>query len=450
MDRFALAPAAIFDGERLRKAHAVVVEGERVVGVEAVGALPEGMEVRQLPGCTLLPGLIDCHVHLSDWMLPGFLAAGVTAVRDTGNDPAWILRRRERTKSDPMAGPDILCCGPLLDGESAFWPRIGRPHADPAAIRRSIDEMSERGVDAVKLYVHLTTEQIGAAATQADRRGLPLLAHLGPSVDLATAVSAGVREVQHLTGCVHHVEGWRTDTEAVTDSAASLAKAGVVQCPTLVVWDRLCRLNDAAFRHDRRHEWVHPEIAAVWQRFPHRTGDVTDRLDRQRSVNTMKRVLGALAAAGCTVVAGSDAPFPHLVPGFSLHDELSLLVDAGLEPAAALASATSVAADVLGLDDAGRIRPGSVANMVAVGGDPLDDICVLSDVRLVLRRGQVVDFEALAANASRLFSRAPEDPFSRLMIDFAKPAGGRSQRNAVACGYRKPPSSTRCSAPEGL
>lgn len=422
--RWALAPDALFDGERLRRAHAVVVEGERVVGVEAVGALPDGMEVRQLPGCTLLPGLIDCHTHLSDWMLPAFLAAGVTAVRDTGNDPVWILDRRERTRADPMAGPDILCCGPLLDGDSAFWPRIGRPHADAAAIRRSIDEMAERGVDAVKLYVHLTTEQIGAAATQADRHGLPLLAHLGPSVDLATAVSAGVREVQHLTGCVHHVEGWRTNVDEVAASAASLAAGGVAQCPTLVVWDRLCRLNDTAFRHDRRDRWVHPDIAALWQRFPHRTGEVTDRLDRQRSVNTMKRVLGALAGAGCTVVAGSDAPFPHLVPGFSLHDELSLLVDAGLDPAAAMASATSVAADHLGLSDHGRIRPGSLADMVAVSGDPLADICVLSDVRLVLRRGRVVDFEALATAAAEEFARPPEDPFSRLMIDFAEPPSG--------------------------
>ena len=421
MDRFALAPAALFDGERRREAHAVVIEGERVVGVEAVGALPEGMDVRRLDGCTLLPGLIDCHTHISDWMLPAFLAAGVTTVRDTGNDPAWILDRRERTRSDPMAGPDILCCGPLLDGDSAFWPRIGRPHADAAAIRRSVDEMAERGADAVKLYVHLTTEQIGAAASQADRRGLPLLAHLGSSVDLATAVSAGVREVQHLTGCVHHVDGWRTNVDQVAASAASLAAAGVVQCPTLVVWDRLCRLGDTAFRHDRRDRWVHPEIAAVWERFPHRTGEVTDRLDRQRSVNTMKRALGALAGAGCTIVAGSDAPFPHLVPGFSLHDELSMLVDAGLDPAAALASATSVAAGQLGLAGAGRIRPGSVADMVAVGGDPLDDICVLSDVRLVLRRGRIVDFDALAATAAAMFSRPLDDPFSRLMIDFAEP-----------------------------
>ncbi len=330
MDRFALAPSALFDGERLRQAHAVVVDGGRIAGIAPVGALPEEMEVRWLPGCTLLPGLIDCHTHISDWMLPGFLAAGVTTVRDTGND-------------------------------------------------------------------------------------------------LATAVAAGVREVQHLTGCVHHVEGWRTDTDAVTASAASLAAAGVVQCPTLVVWDRLCRLNDTAFRHDRRDRWVHPEIASVWQRFPHRTGEVTDRLDRQRSVNTMKRVVGALAGAGSRIVAGSDAPFPHLVPGFSLHDELSLLVDAGLAPAAALATATSVAADVLSLGDAGRIRPGAVADMVAVGGNPLDDICVLSDVRLVLRRGRVVDLEALAATAAEAFSRSPEDPFSRLMIDFAKPAGGGSR-----------------------
>ena len=412
-------------GVRECAAHAVVVEGERIAGVVPVGGLPEGMEVRRLDGCTLLPGLIDCHTHLSDWMLPAFLAAGVTAVRDTGNDPAWILDRRERTRADPMAGPDILCCGPLLDGDSAFWPHIGRPHADAAAIRRSVDEMAERGADAVKLYVHLTTEQIGAAATQADRRGLPLLAHLGSVGGPGHGgLGRGAR------GAAPH--GLRPPRRGVADQRGrggrvcrlARRRRRVVQCPTLVVWDRLCRLNDAAFRHDRRDRWVHPDIARVWERFPHRTGEVTDRLDRQRSVNTMKRVLGALAGAGCTVIAGSDAPFPHLVPGFSLHDELSLLVDAGLEPAAALASATSVAADRLGLADAGRIRPGSIADMVAVDGDPLDDIRVLSDVRLVLRRGCTVDFDALAATAAEAFARPPEDPFSQLMIDFAKPAAG--------------------------
>ena len=204
-------------------------------------------------------------------------------------------RHRKRPGVDPPAprahpnptrwpAPTSSAAARCWTATSAFWPQIGRPHTDAAAIRRSVDEMAERGADAVKLYVHLTTEQIGAAATQADRRNLPLLAHLGPSVDLATAVSAGVREVQHLTGCVHHVEGWRTNVDEVAASAASLATAGVAQCPTLVVWDRLCRLNDTAFRHDRRDRWVHPDdrrgLAALPA--PHRRGRRPPRPPAQR------------------------------------------------------------------------------------------------------------------------------------------------------------------------
>lgn len=419
---WALAPDAVWDGEQLLEGCAVLVEGERIAAVGPADEMPKGAAVERLDGCTLLPGLIDCHVHLADWMLPGFLAAGVTTVRDTGNRLDWILERRARTAADPASGPRILCCGPVLDGKKVNWPSIARGCCDEREATAAVEELAEAGVDAVKLYVNLTGGQIAAAVRRAGDLGLPVLAHLG-SIDALAAAAAGVGEIEHLSGCIHHVEGGgRPDAGSASRWAAAFLEAGVVLCPTLVVWDRLSRVNDAIFYNDRRARWVHPAVRAAWRRFPHRTSDPAERLARQAAAVAMKRTLRRLHEEGCRIIAGSDAPWPGLVPGFSLHDELALMVDAGMPPRAALAAATSGAADALGLGGAtGRIRPGLAADLLAVEGDPTSDITALSEVRNVVRMGALLDKDALAEAARAAFDRAPSSPVSRLMIDFSPP-----------------------------
>lgn len=418
----ALAADAVWDGGRLREDCAVLVEGGRIADVLPADGIPAGASVKRLEGCTLLPGLIDCHVHLADWMLPGFLAAGVTTVRDTGNRLDWILERRARTAADPASGPRILCCGPVLDGEKVNWPSIGRGHRGVREMAASVEELAAAGVDAVKLYVNLRKDQIEAAVRRAGEAGLPVLAHLG-SVDALAAAAAGVGEIEHLSGCVHHVEGGgRPDGGRVSRWAAAFLEAGVVLCPTLVVWDRLSRVNDAVFANDRRARWVHPDIRAAWRRFPHRTSDPAERTARQAAAAAMRGTLGRLYEEGCRIIAGSDTPWPGLVPGFSLHDELSLMVDAGMPARAALAAATSGAADALGLGGVtGRIRAGLAADLLAVEGDPTADITLLSEVRGVVRRGALLDLRALEAAARSAFAEAPSSPISRLMYEYAPP-----------------------------
>lgn len=418
----ALVPDAVWDGGRRLEARAVLIEGGRIAGLPPAEQIPAGAAVTRLEGCTLLPGLIDCHVHLADWMLPGFLAAGVTTVRDTGNRLDWILERRARTAADPASGPRILCCGPVLDGEKVNWPLIGRGHRGVRETAASVEELAAAGVDAVKLYVNLRKDQIEAAVRRAGEVGVPVLAHLG-SVDALAAAEAGVGEIEHLSGCVHHVEGGgRPDGGRAARWAAAFLEAGVVLCPTLVVWDRLSRVNDAVFANDRRARWVHPGIRAAWRRFPHRTSDPAERTARQAAAAAMRGTLGRLYEEGCLIIAGSDTPWPGLVPGFSLHDELSLMVDAGMPAGAALAAATSGAADALGLGGVtGRIRAGLAADLLAVEGDPTADITLLSEVRGVVRMGALLDLRALEAAARSSFAEAPSSPISRLMYAYAPP-----------------------------
>lgn len=412
-DRWVLIPERIWDGDRIIEGHALVIEGDRIASVEP--GPPSGVRRVEVQG-TAIPGLIDSHVHLADWMFPGLLAAGVTTVRDTGNRLDWILERRRRTAENPASGPTILCTGPLLDGEQAWWPVVGRSHADAEAMRMSVRELAASGVDAVKLYVNVTPAQIEAAVETARGLGLRVLAHLGVS-SLADALAGGVGELEHLSGCVHHVDGPTAPAGETAAIAERLLGAGTTLCPTLVVWDRLATVNDMVFLNDTRREWVHPGILDAWSRFPHRTVSPEERLARQGSAVAMKSILQELHAAGCRIIAGSDAPWPNIVPGFGLHDELALMVDAGLRPADALAAATVHAAAALGVgDQVGALLPGYRADVVVVGPDPLVDILALADIRLVVRAGKPLEVDDLRRRMGS-FGGWADDPVSQLMLD---------------------------------
>lgn len=417
--RWALVPDRIWDGRRSLEGHALVIDGDRIASIEP--GETAGVRRVEVQG-TAIPGLIDSHVHLADWMLPGLLAAGVTTVRDTGNRLDWILERRRRTSEDPLSGPTILCTGPLLDGAQAWWPGIGRPHADVDAIRMSVRELATAGVDAVKLYVNVTPAQIAAAVETAREAGLDVLAHLGIS-SLSDALEGGVAELEHLSGCVHHVDGPTAPAGETAAIADRLVLAGTTLCPTLVVWDRLASVNDMVFVNDRRREWVHPGVLEAWSRFPHRTVIAEERLARQESAVAMKSILRALHAAGCRIIAGSDAPWPNIIPGFGLHDELALMVDAGLRPVDALETATVNAAAALGIgDEVGSLAPGFRADVVVVGADPLVDILSLADIRLVVRAGIPLEMGDARRRVGE-FEGWASDPVSELMLSQAAVPG---------------------------
>jgi imidazolonepropionase-like amidohydrolase len=380
------------------------------------GRLPRGVERVPLPGCTVLPGLIDAHVHFCDWMRPGFLAAGVTTVRDTGNDAEWILDRKRFAQQNPLESPDILCCGPLMDGPQPHWPIMGRGHADRVAMRDSVTSLIQSGVDAIKLYVNIEREQVTAAVRAAHRRGVHVLAHLG-RFTAQEAVRMGVNEIEHLTGC--ELAWTETEAKSLEKLSRRLLAKGIVMCPTLVVWDRLGRVCEPAFACDSRLEWVHPAFRKAWDYYPTRSGGVAPRLDLQRRVPAMKRSLAMMQERGIPIIAGSDSPFPWLVPGFSLHDELALMVDAGIKSLDALKAATSQAARVLRIDkDVGTVERGKRADLIAVEGDPTQDITAVTRVRQVFRRGVPLSQDALRRAARRLFQQPPDDPVSRAILSF--------------------------------
>jgi len=417
MNDYALVADRVWDGtaDTAQVGIAVMIHDDRIADLIPHESLSPTLPQVELPGCTLIPGLMDAHVHYSAVMGPAFLAAGVTTIRDVGNDLDWILRQRELSKGDLARGPGIVCCGQLLDGSPAHWQRMGRPHSNTDELRASVREHVARGVDQIKLYAHLDLEMVRAGVDEAHGLKKFVVAHLGVAVE--DAAVAGLDEFEHLSGCA---VAWRSATQDEDDTAIDvLLQHNVVIDPTFVVWDRLGRILDRALHHDARRIWAHPCHCDIWNRYVSRFEAPAGRLRLQEAMPHLKRFLRRAHERGVVIALGTDTPFPHLIPGFSVHDELAMYADAGLRPIDALRSATSVNAKVLGVAArTGKIEAGLMADLVAIRGNPCERIDDISNVVLVIREGRRLEIEQLLAAMQEAAANAPDDPITNDLLDY--------------------------------
>jgi imidazolonepropionase-like amidohydrolase len=392
----------------------VVVRAGRIKAITAgdpQGAAPAGRQI-DASGRTLIPGLIDAHVHVTDWSLPLFLRYGVTTVRDLHNDPAYILPLARRDVPDR---PRIVAAGALLDGPGSFW-RDARIVSTVAEARTAVREQIASGAAVIKVYTRLHVALIDAIVQEARARGVPVAAHLGKTTALGAA-RAGVSSIEHLSGIAEAASdepgrllaahddflgGWtaferewpRLDPVRLDEVARVLRANGVVLVPTLALHEAFSRLADTDLHRD-------PALAGVPARVLDTEWDPADIMGRahwtpdtmrefKRALPVLERFVASYVRMGGRVVAGTDTPQQFVVPGASLHRELQLYVAGGLAPAAALKTATVDAADLVGLGDRiGKVDPGMDADLVLLDADPLADIAATLRVRLVVRGGVV-------------------------------------------------------------
>jgi imidazolonepropionase-like amidohydrolase len=408
VQRTVITPGRLLDvvsGELLRE-RAVVVEGERVVDVCAVADAPaEGPERLDLPGYTLLPGLVDCHAHLvgepdsgrgyaelltrtgAQEALAGVrnardtLHAGFTTVRDVGTFRAFVdVALRDAIEAGWVEGPRMQVAGAYVTSSGGGGDVTGlAPDVDavvPAElrlgvadsvdeVRRAVRRVLHGGADLVKVIAtgavmtsggvpgapELSEDEIRAAVEEAALYGAAVAAHAHGAEGIKRAVRAGVRSVEH---------GSLMDDEGVELMAA---------CGTFLVADVYC--GDYIAEVGRAKGWD-PEIL--------RKNDETTQSQRDAFARCVK--------AGVRIAFGTDSGiYPH---GWNAR-QLAYQVRCGQSPLDALRSATLWAAELLGWSDRiGRVAPGFLADLVAVAGDPLDDVRLLEDVRLVVKGGQVV------------------------------------------------------------
>ncbi|WP_415977503.1 amidohydrolase family protein [Rhodococcus sp. 077-4] len=396
-----VANATVFDGTALREWTSVRFEDGVITDCSMISAAQEGDEVIDARGGTLIPGLIDAHVHLVPGALEQSLTFGVTTVLDMFSTPAVVARARNRAST----------CKDVADVRSSG---IGAtaPGGHPSAIYAPIPTLTEpgqadgfvaariaEGTDYLKifsgtggLWPALDFDTITSLVTAAHARGLVVVAHVSSVAGVEDVVSAQVDVIAHVPA----------NAELGTSLVDRIAQADIAVGPTLVTIENAVGEQGGAgvVRDPRLTEMLGDRVMRkLTSRMSESTGAAS--VPYSLAESNVRR----LADAGVRLLAGTDAPNPGTVFGASLHRELELLVRCGVTPARALASATSGPARVFGLADRGRISVGRRADLVLVSGDPLTDITVTRAIERVWRSGSACErlaFVASEAEAEQL------------------------------------------------
>lgn len=403
----ALVGATVIDvasGREVSDAVVLIYNGRILsVGERTALPVPRGAEVIELPGRWIVPGLVDVHTHLHRWGIDLSLHWGVTTVRDLhGSLPIMF-------PAEPA--PHYYSAGVLIDGSQPVWPGSLNV-TTPEEVSDALDTLVTSGARWVKVYLGVTPDVLDMVVTGARARRLPVAAHLGLT-DAITAMRLGVASIEHLSGvpeaagdsAVLHAAYRRgfsagvtafgtswlvADTVRLMQVARDLAASGITLVPTLVMHEVLSRLDDPAILAGQdlleapdsvRRSWNAADVLAMlgW--------DSATLADLRAARRMQDRFVLEFARAGGRLATGSDAEDPFVVPGVAVHQEMELLVAAGLTPLAALRAATVGGADLLRADSLGRLRANSVADLMVLSADPLKDIRNTRRIERVMLRG---------------------------------------------------------------
>lgn len=401
----------------------VVVRGERI---DAILTVDEPFEVPKDAlridgrGKFVLPGLIDAHVHLvhvldlagvsGEEVLPLYLAAGVTSVRSTGDEIVAATKVRDYAEAHSASSPRVFLCSPLLDAEPPIHVNAGRAVASPADVPALLDDLTRRQVTTLKIYARTGPEVGKAIIDEGHRRGFFVTAHLG-GYSAQQAVADGIDGLEHIWSVFNYALPAGTARSTVDlDNAQcaalieQLAQHKTYVDPTLVVFRNMILLPDVAEVNGHADNLLAPaKLRTFWPLYLQRSGCPQGGAlaDRRREFAKYQELTGKLYRAGVPLLVGTDAPEPQVTPGFSLHQELELLVESGLPPAAALRAATLHNATVLGQQaHLGSVAAGKWADLLILSANPLDDIRHTRQIDWVMRGGKAVrPAELLGAKA---------------------------------------------------
>ncbi|MBV9960295.1 MAG: amidohydrolase family protein, partial [Acidobacteria bacterium] len=408
--------ANLFDAEtgKLLPNSTVVVEGNRVreVGRSGQVKVPRGAEVIDAQGKTLMPGLWDMHVHIgpNDGLMD--IAAGVTSVRDMANDTEALFALRGKIEANEEIGPRILMAG-FMDGRG--------PYAGPTKVfvdteeeaRAAIDNYARLGYSQIKVYSSIKPELVPKIIELAHAKGLRVSGHVPAFMTAEQFVRAGADEFQHINFFVlNFLFDDVKDTRTPVRFTAVADRAATIDLDSERVRSFVKLLSD-------RKIVIDPTVNIFESMFTDRPGKVSvgfapvaDRLPPQvrrgllagglpvpegkdaryrESEKALLRMIKMLYDAGVPLVAGTDS-----MPGFALHRELELYVEAGIPASEVLRLATIGAARVMKRDgELGSVAPGKLADLILVDGNPTARISDIRRVSLVVKDGNVYQTAAL-------------------------------------------------------
>lgn len=384
----------IFDGEQIIPKGSVVFEKGKITAVGRKVKIPERAEVLDARGHTLLPGLIDAHVHVWDQQnLKQSLVFGVTTVIDMFMDVKTMTdMKRMQSSGRAHDRAYLVSAGTLVTAPGGHGTQYGvsiSTITKPEEAQEFVDARIAEGSDFIKIIYDdgsaysmprptLDKETLRAVIEAAHRRGKIVVVHAATLQNCLDVFEAGGDGLAHLY--------FNDAFDPEFGRLAAQKKVFVI--PTLSVLKAMSGTSEASSltEDSRMSAFLMPaDIQMLEQSFPFQTS--------RTAYEAAERALKQLRAGAVPILAGTDAPNPGTTYGASLHGELELLVKAGLTPLEALKAATSLPAAKFNLVDRGRIKPGLKADLVLVKGDPTGDIKATRNITAVWRDGVKVDRE---------------------------------------------------------
>lgn len=405
----------------------VIITSGHISQIGKSGAIhvPKNAQVVDATGKFLIPGLWDMHVHWYEKdYLSLFIANGVIGIRIMSGAPLHHEWRKE-IEAGMLLGPRMVIASEIVDGPKPFWPGSISVANEPQA-RQAVDKVKQDGADFVKVYSFLPRDAYFAIADEAKKQGMSFEGHVPLSVSAEEASRAGQKSFEHLTGILPacstsseelskaakadlaeemasekptfwgpHVQKLRQamvgtySPERAVALSVVLKSNGTWQCPTLTLLRVLGYGNDSSFADDSRLKFMPWQVRASWNPENLYGESPEDLAFAKQEFQKDLEVVGLMQRTGVGILAGTDTLNPFCFPGFSLHDELGLLVRAGLSPMQALQAATLNPARFLGREkDFGTVENGKVADLVLLEANPLDDISNTKRITAVIYGGR--------------------------------------------------------------
>ena len=368
----------------------VVVAGTKILaaGRRVDIQVPRGARIVNATGATILPGLWEMHAHYAqvEWG-PIYLASGVTTARDVGNQLDFLLGAREVLNAGHGIGPRLLSAG-IIDGDGPTGiglARAGTPAQGVAWVRRYHDA----GFEQIKVYSSIADSVLKAITTEAHSLGMTVTGHVPRGMDGYQGVAAGMDQLNHITFVYRMMRARGDSTPLSMDSPearkaiAFLVEHQVVIDPTIALFELNAHpAGEPVSAFEPGVDKVAPELR---QALTHTGAEPAEAAKAQAQFRTLLEIIGALHRAGVPIVAGTDLT----VPGYSLHREMELYVQAGFTPMEAIQAATVVPARAMGLEkESGALQPGMRADVLVVNGRPLERISDTRNVRFVIADGR--------------------------------------------------------------
>lgn len=391
-----LTHAVVIDmtGARPKPDMTVIIFGDRIAAVGKTGKVraPRGALVVNAAGKYLIPGLWDMHVHLGDedfdknFYLRLFIANGVTGVRIMEGAPEYHSWRKE-AEAGTLLAPRMVIASQMIGAG-------GLSNISEARARAEVRRAKQEGADFIKVHDNLSRQSYFALMDEAKLLGLRVEGHTPSSVTAEEASRAGQKSIEHLTGLAPA----EADGAIAERWFAVFKKNQTWQCPTLIMRRNYALLNDESFAGDPRLKYVKPSWRERWLRMTKeaQTWTADEASKRRETIRKEADLVGGMQRAGVGILAGTDDANPYVFPGFSLHDELGLLVKAGLTPTEALRAATYNAAKFFDLSSSlGTVESGKIADLVLLDASPLEDISNTKKIAAVVANGRYLPRKSL-------------------------------------------------------